>query len=392
VINDSYSVDKPPLTFFSVCRCISLQLPFSFQKFQVLKKSGGADASNKPSMVDLDAAFKLADEDKSGTVDVQEFVHLMRLIKAGKVTGLGKPGWFQKGSLEKKFKSEMATEAATQAQDDAAAAAKEAAELSEKSKKAAAKLAAAKAKAGAPPAKSKEDADEAFWRHVFSHQAGSKGFLNQKQFKTVVKKLSLHMTQDKKESAVPEPKDLDAAFTVADEDRSGGVDEEEFVNMMRVIKAGGVGGLGNGKLYSASSEKASKFKEALKKSETTAAAKKTNEMKVVYTKAAAGDELAKAEAEAVALAVSAKDAVRRAKHAEEEAAKAKAKADFVNGEGGLGVIDVPAWTSRFNNSTPVKEKGELDKNDFIGLVLQVIKKMVNRMTISSLNFFYFSVV
>ena len=38
----------------------------------------------------MDAAFTLADEDKSGTVDVFEFVRLFSLIKAGKVKGLGK--------------------------------------------------------------------------------------------------------------------------------------------------------------------------------------------------------------------------------------------------------------------------------------------------------------
>jgi len=312
----------------------------------------------------LDAAFKLADEDNSGTVDIHEFVHLMRLIKGGKVTGLGKPGWFQKGSMEKKFKGDLATVAATGAKDCAATAAKEAAELAEKSKKASAKLAAAKAKAGALPAKSKEDTDEAFWRHVFSHQASTDGFFSKDKFMSVVKKLSA-----RNGGSMPEKKDLDAAFTLADEDRSGGVDEEEFINIMKVIKAGGVEGLGSEK--SASSEKAAKFKGDLEESEKVAAAKKANEMKLLHKKAAAGDELAKSEAEAVALEINAKEAAQRAKAAQEEAEQAQSKAQFVNGEGGLGIINVSVWKARFNIQQQVKENGVLDKPAFIKVITEV---------------------
>jgi hypothetical protein len=38
---------------------------------------------------DLDVAFIIADEDKSGGVDLDEFLNLYKLIKKGEVVGLG---------------------------------------------------------------------------------------------------------------------------------------------------------------------------------------------------------------------------------------------------------------------------------------------------------------
>jgi len=43
-----------------------------------------------PTEADLDAAFAVADEDKSGNVDEFEFSRLFQLVQAGKVKGLGK--------------------------------------------------------------------------------------------------------------------------------------------------------------------------------------------------------------------------------------------------------------------------------------------------------------
>jgi len=43
-----------------------------------------------PTERDLDAAFVLADEDKSGRVDVYEFIKLFVLVQNGKITGLGR--------------------------------------------------------------------------------------------------------------------------------------------------------------------------------------------------------------------------------------------------------------------------------------------------------------
>jgi len=352
-----------------------------------MAKAKGADAVKRPTIVDLDSAFKLADKDLSGNVDLQEFVQLMRLVSAGKVTGLGTPGWFQKDTLEKKFKGELASEAATGAQNAAAAAAKEAAELEAKSKAAAAEVAAAKAaadkaaaaksksakaKSSATSAASQTETDEMFWRQMFSLDAGSKAFLTKSQFDSVVKKLSLRMTATSNTAgSVPGSKDLDAAFAVADDDLSGGVDEEEFVAMMNVIKAGGAEGLSTSGSFSAFSEKSAKFQVALKEAKDAAAAKKAKNMEAMNKKAAAGDKVAKAEAEALALAAAAKEASERTKAAEKEAAKAAAKAAKANGESSSGVIDVTELKARFAQADAVREKGVLDKPAFIDLVAKV---------------------
>jgi Ca2+-binding EF-hand superfamily protein len=302
--------------------------------------AGGAATTEKPSLEDLDAAFTLADEDASGKVDEREFVRLMKLIQAGKITGLGRPGWFQKGAVEQKFKGELATAAAADAQEVALAAALAAAGIAEKAKAAAAKVAAGKAKAGAPFAASKDDADELEWRAKFAHEAGpGKTFLDQAQFVGVVKKLIVRMMMKTGSGgSVPLNKDLEAAFVVADEDNSGGVDVDEFVTMMRVVKAGGAAGLGDGGWFSASSDKTAKFKAALKQTEEADAAKKAAHMAAAFQKAAAGDLLAKDEAEAIALALSAKDAYQATKAAEKEAAKAAAKAAFVTGSGSSSIL------------------------------------------------------
>jgi len=308
----------------------------------------------------LDAAFTLADDDKSGDVDQQEFVQIMKLISAGKVTGLGRPGWFQKAALEEKYKTDLSTEAAAEAQEAAAAAAKEAAELAEKSKEAAANVEAAKAaankdkkskkKAKAPPAVSEEAANEKSWRESFKNEAGQEGILNKAQFDSAMKNLS-------SKSTVPDSKDLDAAFVVAGEDKSGGVDEEEFVAMMTVINAGGAEGLGDGDMFSVSSEKSAKFKAALKEAEEAAAAKKAKELKAAFEKGAAGDEVAKAEAEALALEISAKDAAKRSKAAGKEAAEAAAKVANLKGETSpvLGAEAVSTNEQASMESTELKE-------------------------------------
>ena len=69
---------------------------------QILEEARSSE--EKPSIEDLEAAFTLADEDQSGAVDHKEFIELMKLINAGKVTGLGRPGWFKKVTLEQMCK------------------------------------------------------------------------------------------------------------------------------------------------------------------------------------------------------------------------------------------------------------------------------------------------
>jgi hypothetical protein len=69
-------------------------------------------ASDKPPDTDLDAAFTLADDDKSGKVDVFEFIKLFTLVADGTVKGLGKKKSLFWSSAKKKqhadFKARLA--------------------------------------------------------------------------------------------------------------------------------------------------------------------------------------------------------------------------------------------------------------------------------------------
>jgi hypothetical protein len=60
-----------------------------------------------PSDKDLDAAFTLADVDKSGGVDEREFLHLYELVAAGKVHGLSKASSLFGGAAAAKKKEEV---------------------------------------------------------------------------------------------------------------------------------------------------------------------------------------------------------------------------------------------------------------------------------------------
>jgi hypothetical protein len=64
-------------------------------------------ASDKPSNSDLDAAFKLADVDESGSVDVFEFIKLFKLIADGAVKGMGQRKSFFSGSAIKKKRADF---------------------------------------------------------------------------------------------------------------------------------------------------------------------------------------------------------------------------------------------------------------------------------------------
>jgi Ca2+-binding EF-hand superfamily protein len=48
------------------------------------------------------------------------------------------------------------------------------------------------------------------------------------------------MLESASAASQPSDADLDAAFTVADEDGNGVVDEDEFVRLMRLVKKGEV--------------------------------------------------------------------------------------------------------------------------------------------------------
>lgn len=64
-------------------------------------------ASDKPSRADLDTAFKLADVDESGSVDVYEFIKLFKLIADGAVKGMGQRKSFFSGSAIKKKRADF---------------------------------------------------------------------------------------------------------------------------------------------------------------------------------------------------------------------------------------------------------------------------------------------
>ena len=71
----------------------------------------------------------------------------------------------------------------------------------------------------------------------------------------------------------PSPADLDQAFLLADEDRNGAIDLDEFVNLVGLIKQGHVVGVSGGLFFSGVSRKAS-FREQLQMARDEASAKK----------------------------------------------------------------------------------------------------------------------
>jgi len=88
--------------------------------------------------------------------------------------------------------------------------------------------------------------------------------LPKEEFKVLVKELIAAQQQKAQASgtspgvafAEPTDKDLDAAFTLADEDKGGTVDEAEFLKLLTLIQAGQVAGLGKKSMFeSASSRK-----------------------------------------------------------------------------------------------------------------------------------------
>jgi hypothetical protein len=128
-------------------------------------EAGGAGAPvvEMPTDKDLDAAFVVADADGSGKVDQDEFVRLMKLIKVGKVEGLGASSYFSfafggASAVEKEaqFRAELAAADAAaltaQAADDAAQA-----DDAVSKAEAEAKVAAGRAKAAIASAKAAED-------------------------------------------------------------------------------------------------------------------------------------------------------------------------------------------------------------------------------------------
>jgi hypothetical protein len=77
-----------------------------------------------PTPKDLDAAFVAADEDRNGTIDLPEFLHLVSLVKQGHVKGIGgglfSSGLGRKNSFRDQLAEQRATAAAAIAEEEVA--------------------------------------------------------------------------------------------------------------------------------------------------------------------------------------------------------------------------------------------------------------------------------
>ena len=189
------------------------------------------EGANQPSAEDLKGAFAVADADKSGKVDGAEFVRLMQLVRDGEVHGMSSAGFFQKSGREAKFKSDLAAAKAKEARKAAAAEAAKAAAVVEEARLAEAKAAEVRRSSEAVLPASESEKAEAKWRAMF-HAALKDGQVdfNPTEFVVLVKKAMVREVMRANEGgsaesgnkvAMPLDADLEAAFAVADADRSG---------------------------------------------------------------------------------------------------------------------------------------------------------------------------
>jgi len=265
-----------------------------------------------------------------------------------KVAGLGSPGWFQRGKMEASFKSKVAAEKAADAQAAAAAMAKAATEAATAAMEAASAAAEKRriiATANAVVAPT-EGQIEQEWRKKFTAAATAKASkeLEKPEFKALVKKILvkelMKMTEYAQPGDPPLPPppldaDLDAAFTVADADKSGLVDEEEFVQLMRLIKAGKVEGLGSkGRFGFKGASKQKQFKADLQSARESESATKAAKFVQQQLETTSVDDVAAEEAKAAELSEKAKAALAEALAAQAAAAERVAKAQALNGGAG----------------------------------------------------------
>jgi Ca2+-binding EF-hand superfamily protein len=166
------------------------------------RQDSGAQLPNES---DLAKAFVLANADKSGAVNKNEFLMLMKLIKQGKVTGLaGGPFDFANWGKEEAFV--LAVSEWT-----------------------------------APPVASAEELES--WRQQFEAYTDEVGTdeLGNGDFVTLtVEALKRHSID-----GIPSQSDLEAAFVLADTNASGFLDKDEFVKLMILAKKGDIAGLGS---------------------------------------------------------------------------------------------------------------------------------------------------
>jgi len=109
-------------------------------------------------------------------------------------------------------------------------------------------------------------ATEAQWRSLFTEELARTGTstLDKPSF-VAVAAAALAIGQSERSAVLASAHDLDAAFTLADEDQSGNVDEEEFVALMKLVEAGLVEGLGGSLFNPFNWGKEEKFKAATTK-------------------------------------------------------------------------------------------------------------------------------
>ena len=250
--------------------------------------------------------------------------------------------------MEAKFKSQVAAEKAADAQAAALAMAKAASEAATAAMEAAnaaiEKRRIATVKAMVAPT---EDLVEQDWRKKFAAATNGKASkeLEKPEFKALVKKIlvrelmkmtDLAQTGDPPLPPPPLDADLDAAFKVADANKSGLVDEEEFVKLMRLIKAGKVSGLGDTGFFGfGGGNKQKQFKKDLELARKLEAANKAAKFVQQQLETPYEDDDAAAEAKAAELSEKAKLALAEAKTAQAAAAESAAKAQAREGQKGL---------------------------------------------------------
>jgi Ca2+-binding EF-hand superfamily protein len=275
-----------------------------------------------PSDSDLEACFTLADDDKSGKISEGEFVRLMGLIVEGGVKGLGSSSGGNHRSSSglapehMKFKTDLRKAEAKDARNHALALSAEASAMALEAQKAARHAASERHKSN-PPEMALGGAEQE-WRKKFAEAANGGEGLDCTKFVLLVKKVLLKDFMQSQSSSsksggkitagfdMPSDSDLDSAFSIADADESGIVDEGEFLRLMVLIRAGKIEGLGTSSFFSFGSSSAAD-KEASFKAEIEAA------------KAAVPSSVLDAELAAKAAAVKAKAAIAAAKLAESSA-------------------------------------------------------------------------
>ena len=280
---------------------------------ELLTQAGNND---HPTDKDLDEAFKLADEDASGQVDEQEFIHLFQYIAEGEVHGISKKSMFSSSAKKKeamkndikkeKILSNLNTSFNAPLKEETKEEPKKAVERIKAPPPARAVAPAVNSTSASPAAQKSLSADagavsrsdnpamqkavKTFQRRAETAKNGTK-VMSRATFKSVVSELLMEAGNHDH----PTDKDFDEAFKLADEDGSGKVDEREFLHLFDLVASGQVHGIGKTSMFgsSASTKKKEAIKLALKKEKILTGLDnkwKSTEKPAVSSSAGAGDE------------------------------------------------------------------------------------------------------